>query len=123
MVPISCLPILRPRAGPRRHPGPIVSDHKPVQHRITLHGRELHFVAYEGVPANAKRKELAIVPTWYLMSEGKRHPVMEHQIGQPLAEIDIALRQWAEENAFGSGTPRRMQAALRRHTADLSPRS
>ncbi len=96
-----------------------MSDHKPVQHRITLHGRELHFVAYEGVPANEKRKVPAVVPTWYLMSEGKRHPVMEHLIGQPLAETDLALRQWAEEHAFGAGKPRHMRAALRHHTADL----
>ena len=75
------------------------------QHRITLHGRELHFVAYEGIPANTRRGEPAVPPTWYLMSGGKRHKVMECLIGQPVEERDAALRKWAEENAVGPRHP------------------
>ena len=96
-----------------------MSVHKTEQHRITLHGRELHFVAYEGIPANARRGEPAVPPTWYLMSEGKRHRVMEYLIGQPVAELDSALRQWAEENAFGPASDRQVRAQLRRHTAHV----
>jgi hypothetical protein len=96
-----------------------MSGYKPQQYRITLHGRELHFVAYEGIPANTRRGEPAVPPTWYLMSGGKRHRVMEHLIGQPVAELDSALRQWAEENAFGPASDREVRAQLRRQTADV----
>ncbi len=92
------------------------------QHRITLHGRDLHFVAYEGTPANDRRGESPHPPMWYLMSEGKRHPVMEQVVGQPLAALDQALRGWAEANAFGAVAPRQIRAQLRRHTADLRQR-
>lgn len=94
---------------------------KTEQHRIILHGRELHFVAYEGVPANARRREPAIPPMWYLMSGGKRHRVMEYLIGQPAAEVDGALRQWAEENAFGPAGDREVRAHRRRGTPDIDP--
>jgi hypothetical protein len=86
---------------------------------MTLHGRELHFVAYEGVPANERREQPAVPPTWYLMSEGKRHRVMECQIGQPLEEVDSALRHWAEENAVGPVSNREVRAARRRQSADV----
>jgi len=94
----------------------------PTQHRVTLHGRELHFVAYEGTPANDRRGIAASPPMWYLMSQGKRHPVMEQVPGQSLEDIDRALCAWAEANAFGAVTPSESQAQLRRHTADLRQR-
>jgi hypothetical protein len=96
-----------------------MATHKPEQLRITLHGRELHFVAYEGIPANVRRGEPAVPPTWYLMSGGKRHRVMEYLIGQPVAERDNALRQWAEENALGPASDREVRAQLRKQTADV----
>jgi hypothetical protein len=99
-----------------------MSDPKPTQHRITLHGRNLHFVGYEGIPANVRRGEAARPPMWYLMSEGKRHPVMEQMLGQPLEALDQALRTWAEANAFGAVAPRQVVAQLRRHTATLQQR-
>jgi len=89
------------------------------QHRITLHGRILHFVAYEGAPANSRRGEPSRPSMWYLMSEGKRHPVMEHLEGQPLAELDLILREWAEANAFGPVAAPAMRAQFHRQTADL----
>lgn len=92
---------------------------KTEQHRIILHGRELHFVAYEGVPANARRGEPAVPPMWYLMSAGKRHRVMEYSIGQSTMEVDGALRQWAEENAFGPAGNREVRTHRRRGTADI----
>jgi hypothetical protein len=96
-----------------------MSAHKPEQIRITLHGRELHFVAYEGIPANARRGEPAVPPTWYLMSGGKRHRVMEYLIGQPVAERDAALKAWAEANAMGPASDQEVRAQLRRTTADV----
>jgi hypothetical protein len=92
---------------------------KTEQHRIILNGREFHFVAYEGVPANLRRSEPAVPPMWYLMTEGKRHPVMEHLTGQPVEELDSALRQWVEANAVGPVSPRQVRAQRRRDTADI----
>ena len=89
------------------------------QHRITLHGRHLHFVAYEAIPANDRRKEPGVPSTWYLMTEGKRHPVMLYDAEQTLPELDVALRRWAEENACGPVTPAVMQPRLRRATATI----
>jgi hypothetical protein len=92
-----------------------------TQYRITLHGRDLHFVAYEATPGNARRGEPYQPPMWYLMSEGKRHPVMEHIEGQSLAGLDKALREWAEANAFGPVAAPAMRAQFRRQTGDLRP--
>jgi hypothetical protein len=84
-----------------------------------MHGRHLHFVAYESAPANARRGEPSRAAMWYLMSEGKRHPVMEHLAGQPLAALDLTLRDWAETNAFGPVPASAMRAQFHRQTADL----
>jgi len=94
--------------------------HKSEQHHITLQGRSLHFVAYGGTPANERRHEAAQPAMWYLMSEGKRHPVMPHVADQPLADLDRALRRWAKANACGPVSHSEMQARLRQATADLS---
>jgi len=96
-----------------------MSSPKPEQHRITLHGRELHFVAYEGIPANERRGEPAVPPMWYLMSGGKRHRVMECLIGQSVEERDAALRKWAEENAIGPVSDRETLTQMRKQTADV----
>ncbi len=96
-----------------------MSGPKTEQHRLTLHSRELHFVAYEGIPANARRGEPAVPPSWYLMSGGKRHRVMEWLIGQSVEERDSALRKWAEENAMGPIADREVRAKFRRQTADV----
>lgn len=96
-----------------------MSGHAPQQHRITLHGRELHFVAYEGIPANKRTGEPAVAPMWYLMSAGKRHRVMEHVPGLPAEDLDRALREWAETNAFGPLSPKQVGNRLRRQTADV----
>ncbi len=90
-----------------------------TQHRISLHGRDLHFVAYEATEADSRRGELRQPAMWYLMSEGKRHPVMECIPGQPLAALDLNLREWAEANAFGPVAARAMRAQFHRQTADL----
>ena len=42
----------------------------------------------------------ATVPTWFLMSAGKRWAVMPHQRGQDEAEVDRLLTQWLEKHVF-----------------------
>ena len=96
-----------------------MSSFKPEQHFLSLRGRELHFVAYEGSPGNVKKNEPATAAMWYLMSEGKRHRVMEYLFGQPEAERDVALREWAELHVFGEKPSKQARAALKRHMADL----
>jgi hypothetical protein len=79
-----------------------VSAYKPEQCRLTVRGRELHFVSYEGREANDRRGETEMPAMWYLMCEGKRCPAIPHVVDQPPAEVDLALRLWAETNVFGS---------------------
>ena len=73
---------------------------KVEQRRITLQGREFHFVSYEGQPANAARQQAATAPTWYLMSDGKRWLVMPHEPGQEPDELDGLLISWLETHVF-----------------------
>ncbi len=79
-----------------------MSSFKSEQHRVDLHGRQLHFVAYEGRPAHAGRGEAAEPPMWYLMCEGHRLPVMPHTLGQPVDEVLASLRAWAASNIGGT---------------------
>jgi hypothetical protein len=81
-----------------------VSNYKSEQRRLVHRGREFHFVSYEGHIANERRGEKAMPPMWYLMSEGKRCPVMPHIVGQDPLEVDYALTLWADENAFMAKT-------------------
>jgi len=77
-----------------------VSSYRSEQRRLTHRGREFHFVSYEGRPANERRGETALPPMWYLMSEGKRSPVMSQIAGQELAALDRALIAWLDEHVF-----------------------
>jgi hypothetical protein len=73
----------------------------PQQH-IRLHGRDLHFVAYEEQPANVRRG-IAMVPAmWYMMAGTNRCSVMQFDPDQPAPDVVRALTQWAECNAFGA---------------------
>lgn len=94
-----------------------MSAFKPEQQRLELGGRTLHFVAYEGHPAHAGRGEPAEPPMWYLMCEGRRRPVMLHEPGQPAAERDQALLQWARQHLLAAPAPR--QARSRRLRQDV----
>jgi len=78
-----------------------LSTFKPEQHRLTVGGRSLHFVAYEGRPAHAGRGEDEMPPMWYMMCEGHRKQVMPHAVGQPVEELTAALVAWAEHNTVG----------------------
>ena len=80
-----------------------MSSFKPQQRVLTVRGRELHFVSYEGRQANPRRGEEASPDMWYLMCEGRRCAVLPCEPSQSLAALDDALRAWAEKNAFGPG--------------------
>jgi hypothetical protein len=77
-----------------------MSSFKLEQRRLTLRGREFHFVSYEGQLANPARHQTATAPTWFLMNAGKRWPVIPHQPGQEIGELDRLLAQWLEQHVF-----------------------
>lgn len=77
-----------------------MSSYKVEQRRVTYHGRDFHFVSYDGQPANERRDEAAVPPMWYLMGPAKRWPVMPQVVGQSSDEIDRALLQWLEQQQF-----------------------
>lgn len=78
------------------------------QRHIVHRGRTFHFVSYDGQPAHTGRNQPATEPTWYLMTEGKRHEVMPHQPGDAAEQVDLALMAWLDENAFGGAEPTRI---------------
>jgi hypothetical protein len=75
------------------------------QHFLTLHGRRLHFVAYEEQPGNARRGIESVPAMWFLMAGSARCPVMAFDADQPEDELTQALARWAESNAFGPEGP------------------
>jgi len=77
-----------------------MSSFKPEQRRVTLRGREFHFVSYEGQQANPARHQVAMDPMWFLMNAGKRWPVIPHQPGLEPGELDRQLAQWLEQHVF-----------------------
>ena len=74
------------------------------QHRITVRGREFHFVSYEGQDANPKKNLPAKPPTWYLMSAGRRWEVMRHTPNQDSEELEQLFVDWVERNVFAQNT-------------------
>jgi hypothetical protein len=85
-----------------------MSAFKPQQCHLTIHGRVLHFVAYEGRPAH--RGQAAAPAMWYLMVEGRRFPVFPWDATLTPAALDAALCAWALDNAMGpipAGPPAR----------------
>jgi len=72
------------------------------QRRLQYRGREFHFVSYDGLPANAKRAQLATAPAWWLMSAGTRWEVMPFHSGDDEASLDRAFMAWLDANVFGS---------------------
>ena len=66
------------------------------QCHLTCHGREFHFVSYEGQKANEKKHEVELPPMWYLMGPARRWPVMPCVEGQEEPELRRELRAWLE---------------------------
>lgn len=69
---------------------------KNEQCHVVCHGRDFHFVSYEGQKANAKRNEAELPPMWYLMGPARRWPVMPWLEGQPEPEVRRELHAWLE---------------------------
>jgi hypothetical protein len=78
-----------------------MSRFKPQQRHLTIRGRLLHFVSYEGSPGNPRRAQLPYPAMWYLMVEGRRCPVVPCDPNHSLPQLDAALCAWAEDNALG----------------------
>jgi hypothetical protein len=87
-----------------------VTTFKSEQRRIIHRGREFHFVSYEGRLASERRNEKALPPMWFLMSEGKRCPVMPIVPDQDAIELDKALIRWVDTHAFAPKEKTRRQA-------------
>ena len=77
-----------------------VSSLRVEQRRLLVRGRTFHFVSYDGIPANVARQIAATAPTWFMMSAGKRWPVMPHVSGQDSADVDRLLAEWVEQHVF-----------------------
>lgn len=82
-----------------------MSSFKSEQRRLRHHGREFHFVAYEGRVANERRGETALPPMWFLMNEGHRTAVGPHLLGQGPESLDAMFVTWLEENVFSLPVP------------------
>jgi len=81
-----------------------VSAYKTQQHRLNHRGRSFHFVSYEGHPADVKRQQSEMPPTWHLMLAGKRWMVSP-QVGETApAELDCQFGEWLDAHVF-SGAP------------------
>ena len=65
-------------------------------------GRNFHFVSYEAMETNARRKEPGSPPMWCLMVEGRRCPVLSYDPAQSLEDVDVALAKWVRANALTS---------------------
>lgn len=84
-----------------------MSSYKIQQRHVAYRGRAFHFVSYEAKPARASRQEVAEPPMWYLMSAGKRWPVMPQLEDQPELDLERALTGWLAANVFAETTARR----------------
>ena len=71
------------------------------QRHLTIRGRAMHFVSYEGSRGNPQRSQLPYPAMWCLMVEGRRCPVFPCDANLAPADLDAALLAWAEDNAHG----------------------
>jgi hypothetical protein len=78
-----------------------MSNYKVDQRHLNHHGRVFHFVSYEGQPANPRREEAAVEPTWFLMGPARRWAVMPQQVLQPAEDVDRCLIAWLDEHLEG----------------------
>ena len=73
---------------------------KPQQRHLTIRGRAFHFVSYEGNPPHLRRADVPGPSMWYIIVEGRRFPSLPYLPEQPMAEVDLALERWVEENGL-----------------------
>ena len=90
-----------------------MSSYKTQQHRLVHRGQSFHFVSYEGQPADEKRHQIEMPPSWYLMLAGKRWMVSP-QIGEIVpAELDRQFAEWLDAHVFtGSQAVQSQQPSL-----------
>lgn len=86
-----------------------MSAYKTQQHRLVHRGRSFHFVSYEGRPADVKRQQPEMPPTWYLMLAGKRWMVSPQAGEITPAELDRQFGEWLDAHVF-SGAPALLQS-------------
>jgi len=81
-----------------------MSSYKTQQHHLVHRGQSFHFVSYEGQPADEKRHQLEMPPSWYLMLAGKRWMVSP-QVGETApVELYRQFEEWLDAHVF-SGAP------------------
>lgn len=71
-----------------------MTTYKNEQCHLTVHGRNFHFVSYEGQRANERKNEQELPPMWYLMGPARRWPVMPFVPDQAEADLHKELRSW-----------------------------
>ena len=74
---------------------------KSQQLHLMIQGHPFHFASYKGRPANLRRAQLAYPAMWYLITDGRRCPVLPCDPSRSPLELDAALRDYAEDNALG----------------------
>ncbi|HTL05339.1 MAG TPA: hypothetical protein VL241_06290 [Gemmatimonadales bacterium] len=79
-----------------------MSAYKTDQYHIVHRGREFHFVSYEARQANVRTGEEAMPATWFLMSEGKRWPVIAQVPDQTPELLIAALTRWLDQTIFAA---------------------
>lgn len=93
-----------------------MSAYKTSQRRVMHGGREYHFVSYEGLPANPRRGSPATEAAWFLMSAGKRWPVMPEVANLSEMELDLRLHAWLDAHVGhqAGGQSRSSASTMRR---------
>jgi hypothetical protein len=81
-----------------------MSGYRTQQHRLIRRGRTFHFVSYEGQPADMKRLQPEMPPTWYLMLAGKRWIVGPQHAESVGADLDREFGEWLDAHVL-SGEP------------------
>jgi hypothetical protein len=77
-----------------------MSSYKTDQHHLVHRGRAFHFVSYEARQANPRTGEAAMPATWFLMSAGKRWPVVAALPDEDPGKLIAALTRWLDHNVF-----------------------
>lgn len=83
-----------------------MSSYKVEQRRLTYHGRDFHFVSYDGHPGDEGRGTVAVPPMWYLMGPGRRWPVMPQVPGQAEDTLEQALVGWLKKQGLDHSSAR-----------------
>jgi hypothetical protein len=78
-----------------------MSIYRTQQHRLVHRGQSFHFVSYEGQPADEKRQQPEMPPSWYLMLAGRRRMVSPQVAGASPDDLDRQFGAWLDVHVFG----------------------